>query len=731
MAGRTRARSGDHRRGCRAVGHVGLDADVDIQPARADAQLAGAGHDIHDRGDDDHDPAPVLPGRRAGGGRSEHRLGDARDRHRPQPARRLRTGRPRRRHRRRLRTARPGARVRRSRPGGPAAGGPSQRHAARPRVGVSQLRLPTWALRGPSRSGRRGAGGRRHREARPQRAPARHRRRRAEPGSRRSHDRFRRDAGRTVGRAARPRVRLRDQLPGRRPRPHVLRVRAVAPTLRRPRNRRRHPRVRPVAARVDDRRRRPSGRVTPESQGQRRDAPPSADGYRQPVRRIAVTVALATSLVVDACGSGAECGTLEVPVDYDDPDGDTLSLSIARMPAEGDRIGPLFVNPGGPGGTATDFAVGLSSSLPREISEHFDIVGVDPRGLGASDIDCGGDFAELYGVDYTIDSPEDTSTLLEVSSDYIDGCDVAAGDLLPHLGTENVARDIDAVRAAMGDEQLNYLGFSYGTAIGQVLAEQFPDRVRSMVIDGVLELGPTGTDLAVTQAQGFESAFAAFADDCDADPSCPAGPDATAALDELTARVEAAPVAASPRDLGPGELSTGLAMPLYSQSLWPDLAQAIADGLDGEGSGMVSLADEYLGVADFDISFAVNCLDFDWPETPDELLAAGAAAAGAAPHFGPAIVNDYVRCAMWPVEEEPLPAVTAPDAPPIVVVSTTNDPATPYEAGVRTAERLETGVLVSYEGEGHGVVGGDSPCVDDAVARYLVDLEPPEDGITC
>jgi pimeloyl-ACP methyl ester carboxylesterase len=513
--------------------------------------------------------------------------------------------------------------------------------------------------------------------------------------------------------------------------------------------------------------------VTPESLGPACDAPPSADGYRQPVRRTAVTVALATSLLVTACaseadrsplaeaggaddaarsntetdesdsadgvgsldwedcGSGAECATLEVPVDYGDPDGDTLTLSVTRVPADGDRIGPLFVNPGGPGGTATDFAIGLPGILPSEITEHFDIVGVDPRGLGASDIDCGGDFAELYGVDYTIDSPEDTSSLLDVSSAYIDGCELAAGDLLPHLGTEDVARDIDAVRAAMGDEQLNYLGFSYGTAIGQVLAEQFPDRVRSMVIDGVLELGPTGTDLAVSQAQGFESAFAAFADDCDADPSCPAGPDATAALDELTARVEAAPVAASPRDLGPGELSTGLAMPLYSQSLWPDLAQAIADGLDGDGSGMVSLADEYLGVADFDIYFAVNCLDFDWPETPDELLAAGAAAAGAAPHFGPAIVNDYVRCAMWPVEEDPLPAVTAPDAPPIVVVSTTNDPATPYEAGVRTAERLQTGVLVSYEGEGHGVVGGDSPCVDDAVARYLVDLEPPEDGTTC
>ncbi len=436
------------------------------------------------------------------------------------------------------------------------------------------------------------------------------------------------------------------------------------------------------------------------------------------------------SLDWEDCG-GAECATLDVPVDYDQPDGDTLTLSVARVPASGDRIGALFVNPGGPGASAADFATTVAFSLPDDVTEHFDIVGVDPRGLGASDIDCGGDFTELYGVDYSIDSPEDETTLLDVSSAYVDGCDRAAGDLLPHLGTADVARDIDAVRAAMGDEEINYLGFSYGTAIGQMLAELFPDRVRAMVLDGVLELGPTGAELAVEQSRGFEQALEAFAADCDADPSCPVAPDAMAALDELSARVEEEPIAGSPRDLGPGELSTGLAMPLYSQSLWPDLADAIVAGLDGDGSGMVDLADQYIGLADFDIYFAVNCLDFDWPESPDELLAAGVDAARAAPHFGEPIVNDYVRCTMWPVEEEPLPAVTAPDAPPIVVVSTTGDPATPYEAGVRTADRLESGVLLTYEGEGHTVVGNGVPCVDEAVARYLVDLEPPEDGMTC
>lgn len=437
------------------------------------------------------------------------------------------------------------------------------------------------------------------------------------------------------------------------------------------------------------------------------------------------------SLAWESCGSGAECATLDVPVDHDRPDGDTLTLSIARVPAGGERIGALFVNPGGPGGTATDFAVGLAYGLPREITDRFDIVGVDPRGLGASDIDCGGDIAELYGVDPSPDSAAEVDTLLSVSEDYVDGCEQAAGDLLPHLGTRQVARDIDAVRAAMGDEQLNYLGYSYGTAIGQALLEVAPERVRAMVLDGVLELGPTGPELAVAQAKGFERAFDSFAADCDADPSCPLAPDAAGAVEELIVRVEREPIPASPRDLGPGELAIGLAMPLYSERMWPTLARSIDDALDGDGTGLVRSADQYIGLADFDIYFAVNCIDFEWPDDPRELLAIGEDAAGVAPRFGEAIVNDYVRCPMWPATGEPLEPVDGAGGPPVIVVSTRNDPATPYEAGVEVAERLVEGRLVTYEGEGHGIVAQGVACVDDLVARYLVDLDVPAGDTTC
>jgi hypothetical protein len=252
-----------------------------------------------------------------------------------------------------------------------------------------------------------------------------------------------------------------------------------------------------------------------------------------------------------------------------------------------------------------------------------------------------------------------------------------------------------------------------------------------MVLDGVLELGPTGVELADDQAKGFERALQAFAQACDEDDSCIRSGGAIDAIDRLSAQVEKAPIPAEPRDLGPGELAIGLALPLYQESLWPDLGQAVDDALDGDGTGLVALADQYLSLGDSDIYFAVNCLDFAWPDTPEKLLADGAAAARSSPHFGEPIVNDYVRCAMWPVPAEPLPAVTAPGAPPILVVSTTNDPATPYEAGVRTAERLESGVLLTHRGEGHTVVGNGDECIDDAVARYIVEGEPPEDGAVC
>ncbi|MFL6205145.1 MAG: alpha/beta hydrolase [Acidimicrobiales bacterium] len=437
----------------------------------------------------------------------------------------------------------------------------------------------------------------------------------------------------------------------------------------------------------------------------------------------------------DDCGA-VECATLDAPLDYEHPDGDHIELYVARTPASGDRIGALFVNPGGPGAGGAEYAELLPYVLPKDITEHFDIVGVDPRGVGGSSpIDCGVSAKELYSVDSSIDSAEDEKALLDVSAEYVDDCGQKYADILPFLGTREVARDMDLVRAAMGDDQLSYLGFSYGTAIGQVYADLFPERVRSMVLDGVLELGPSGLELADEQAAGFETALDRFVEHCDGGHGCAIEGRSLQAVEDVLAAAEKSggiPAPDADRPAGPGEANLGISYALYSQSLWSDLDSALAAALDGDGSELVALADGYIGIGDFEVYFAVNCIDFAWPSgDEDAFLSAAKATAQDSPHFGEALVNDYIRCADWPAPPVPLTPVTAPGTPPILVISTTGDPATPYEGGVAVAERLENGILITNEGEGHTVVGNGKACIDDLVSAYLVDGDVPKDGTTC
>jgi pimeloyl-ACP methyl ester carboxylesterase len=437
----------------------------------------------------------------------------------------------------------------------------------------------------------------------------------------------------------------------------------------------------------------------------------------------------------ESCTFG-DCAQVEVPLDYAEPDGDTIELSVARAPAKGKRIGALFVNPGGPGASATDFAATLAFLLPSDINERFDIVGIDPRGVGDSaPVRCGVDATTLYSVDATIEDAADRQALLDVSKEYVDDCAAKFGDELPFVGTRDVARDMDTVRAAMGDEQLSYLGFSYGTAIGQVYADLFPERVRAMILDGVLELGPSGLDLAAEQAAGFETALARYVEFCDAAEGCETAGNALGAVEQVLALSEqpgGIPAPSADRPAGPGEANLGISLALYSQSLWTQLDAALASALGGDGSQLVALADQYIGIGDFEIYFAVNCMDFSWPTgDPQAFLDAAKATATTSPHFGEALVNDYIRCVDWPVPADPLQPVTAPGTPPILVVSTTGDPATPYEGGVRVADRLASGVLITNEGDGHTVVADGKPCIDDLVVAYLVDGDVPADGTTC
>lgn len=431
------------------------------------------------------------------------------------------------------------------------------------------------------------------------------------------------------------------------------------------------------------------------------------------------------------CENGLECAQVVVPVDYANPTGPTLTLNVQRAPASVQRTGAMFVNPGGPGGATAEFVAYLAENLPAPVTEQFDLVGVEWRGTAASDFGCGVTIPELYTVDATIEDQADTAALLDVSQRYADGCQAGAGELLAHVGTRDAAHDLDVVRAAMGDEQVSFLGISYGSLLGQVYAQQFPTRVRAMVIDGIVEPGVSGVEAATAQAAGFERVFDAFVAACDAEPNCPLAGNTRGAVEQLIAQVEAAPLTIEGGQVGPGELALALSVNLYGEGGWPDLSYAVEAGLDGDGALLGQLAQDYMGIVDFDIYFSVSCLDQDWPEDPNELLAAGKAAAATAPHFGEALVNDYVRCSVWPVEEQPLPAITAPGTPPILVVSTTNDPATPHDAAVRVADRLESAVLLTVEGDRHGAVSGGIDCVDQHVAHYLVNVIPPPAGTVC
>ncbi len=428
---------------------------------------------------------------------------------------------------------------------------------------------------------------------------------------------------------------------------------------------------------------------------------------------------------------GGECATVEVPVDHARPEGPTISLFVHRRPARVQRIGSLFVNFGGPGASAADLVDRFP--FPGAVLDRFDIVGMDPRGVGrSSPLDCGIDPTALYAVDPTVEDPADAAALVDVSQRFVQDCNAVAGSLLGHLGTRDVARDMDLVRAAMGDQQLSFLGFSYGTAIGQAYADEFPQRVRAMVLDGVVDPAPSGVDMAVQQATAFEAALRNWAAACPSRRSCPFGTDAMAAVDAMLAAAEqGVPSSGGLRSLSPGEAALGLVYPLYDESLWPDLDRAVAAADAGDGAGMVALADDYTSLVQFPIYFAVSCLDSTWPRSTDELLARAKQAAATAPHVGEAIVDDYLRCALWPAPPEPLGAIDAPGAPPIVLVSTTGDPATPYANAVAVADRIAGSVVLTHEGEGHTVVFQGSACVDRTVMSYLVDGTVPAAGARC
>lgn len=445
----------------------------------------------------------------------------------------------------------------------------------------------------------------------------------------------------------------------------------------------------------------------------------------------------------DAYKGHYQCATLRVPLDYSGAVPGTVELALIRTPATDPkhRIGSLLVNPGGPGASAVADWDFLSGQVDAALHKRFDVIGFDPRGVGLSSpaVDCLSD-AQLdafTSADLDPQTPAGVTALEDISRQVADTCAAKQGTLLRFVGTKDAARDMDEIRKAVGDPKLTYLGFSYGTLLGATYAQEFPTHVRALVLDGALDPSLGAVASVDEQSKGFQSQLDAFLASCASSASCPwkiAG-NGQAALRSLLSSIRTSPLpTGTDRRLTVGDAFYGIGVALYSRQTWPLLQQALAQAAAGDGSALLDLADQYTdrapdGTYDntIEANLAINCADYAWPRTADAFLAAARASSAVAPDFGPSNLDETLPCAYWPADASgtgPPGPLTAAGAPPILVVATTGDPATPYADGVALAKQLSSGVLLTNVGEQHTAYGY-SPCVRNYADAYLIDLTNP------
>lgn len=475
------------------------------------------------------------------------------------------------------------------------------------------------------------------------------------------------------------------------------------------------------------------------------EAPPSTDGVGEPGGE----TTNAGPLDWGPCSSpnpvvDTECATLLVPLDHDDPDGRQLEIAVARADTanEADRIGSLVFNPGGPGGSGVDFLVQVAAITPPQVAERFDLVGFDPRGVGASTaVACD---VEIDDGIVLVEEGDDRAyaDLVARTAGELETCTDDTIDIAPFLGTNNAARDLDFLRAALGDDALTYVGYSYGTRLGSTYAHLFPDRVRALVLDAAVKPTTDAVELDLGQADGFDLALSNFAAACDADSDCPLT-DVGPALDVLEGlRLTLDEVGSLPTDdperiLTRGELDLGVIAALYSKDSWPFLAEGLfLAETEGDGTLLQVLADGLSGRqpdGSYDNSNAanlfINCAD-EADRPPLETVRDDAERVADRSEYFDDALRASTGCLFVVPSADPLEIGPAPDAPPILVLGNTGDPATPFEWSVELAEFLESAVLVSVDAEGHTAYGT-IECVTEVVNAYLIDLVVPEEGTGC
>jgi pimeloyl-ACP methyl ester carboxylesterase len=437
-------------------------------------------------------------------------------------------------------------------------------------------------------------------------------------------------------------------------------------------------------------------------------------------------------------------GRLLVPLDWDDPGGPTISLFMVRHRAnDGQRIGSLLVNPGGPGAAGSYLGEYADDLYGVDLVDRFDIIGWDPRGTGQSEpvIDCGDEYDRWFAVDSSPDDAAEEDLLVAAAQDLVDGCVAGAGPGLPFVDTIASARDMDAIRRALGEDTISYFGFSYGSELGAVWATLFPDTVRAAVLDGASDPTVAYFEQNVQQAAGFEEALARLLAECSADTTCVFHNDGRAeeAYDALQASLDTQPLTGERTPINDGVLATAVASALYDQATWQRLEQALADAQRGDGGGLLALYDDYYDIDPsgsntsnlIEAYFAIGCLDDPGTTSAEELFVRADELAVVAPRMGPAYQLELMVCALWPERPTDRVVITGTGAGPILVVGTTGDTATPLASSQAMADTLEQGRLVVVEGEQHTGYGLNS-CIDDVVEGYLIDpASLPPEGTTC
>jgi pimeloyl-ACP methyl ester carboxylesterase len=491
------------------------------------------------------------------------------------------------------------------------------------------------------------------------------------------------------------------------------------------------------------------GSATTDPSGTQGSAPPSLGKYRL--------------AAWEDCDDGLQCSTLEVPLDWEDPSGDTVSLAVIRKPAKitAQRIGSVLFNPGGPGEPGTDFLRQFieGDRIPEGLGDRFDLVSWDPRGTGdSSGVRCITDEqAAEPDVDPTIDSPADVTAIDAEAATLLAGCEAGSGDVWTHVGTRDTVRDLDALRAALGDEQLTYVGYSYGTTVGIEYGRMFPDHIRAMVLDGVALPATDPVEATHLQARSFETNFEAFLDDCDEQKACPfGGGDPYKAFTDLVTKLETGTRLPADYELpdskgtvhrrrgtvGIGELYSAVAVSLYAKENWIALDLALAAAEKGDGQLLLYLRDTFAGRADDgtwshlpEANLAINCADqevrADDADGDDSLRGAWAKEL---PLLGSVFATGTPGCFGVPAAEEPLTPLAdgdLDDVPAVVVVGTTDDPATPYARSEELHDLLPEASLVTWDSADHTAYGRGSDCLDDPITTYLEELTLPEDGLRC